>query len=164
MSLKEFAPAYRAEQERTSSIIGSVFGSARCDEDVAAVIELVRRWAAVRDDVHGLALVGSWARGEASEGSDVDLVLLVDQPDAYLNDDTWIGELGASALRTKSWGVLTERRLVLPSGLEIDLGIAAASWATAPVDAGTRRVVTDGIRVVLDPYGLLANLLAAITK
>jgi len=96
----------------------------------------------------------------------VDLVLLADQPGAYLSDEAWIDELGASSVvRTRSWGALTERRLALPSELEIDVGVAAVSWAaTAPVDAGTRQVVTDGIRVVFDLDGVLAELIAAIRR
>jgi hypothetical protein len=94
----------------------------------------------------------------------VDLVLLADQPGAYLSDEAWIDELGASSVvRTRSWGALTERRLALPS--ELDVGVAAVSWAaTAPVDAGTRQVVTDGIRVVFDLDGVLAELIAAIRR
>jgi len=36
--------------------------------------------------------------------------------------------------------------------------------ATLPVDVGTRRVVTDGIRVVFDPDGVLAQLVAAVRE
>lgn len=133
--------------------------------EVDALIEAARRWAARRPDVRALALVGSSARDDAEPDSDVDLVLLVDQPDRYLSDEAWTKELGAgSIIRTKSWGALTERRLALPSGLEVDVGIASIAWAaTAPVDAGTRRVVADGIRVVFDPDNVLTELIAAVT-
>ena len=49
-----------------------------------------------------------------------------------------------------------------PSGLELEIGITATAWAaTAPVDPGTRRVVTEGIRVLHDPEHLLAGLVRA---
>jgi predicted nucleotidyltransferase len=36
-------------------------------------------WALTQGDIQGVALVGSYARGTATETSDVDLVLLADQ-------------------------------------------------------------------------------------
>jgi len=54
----------------------------------------------------------------------------------------------------QQWGAIAERRIVLPSGLEVEVGIGPLSWAQIdPVDAGTRRVVTDGCRILHDPDG-----------
>ncbi len=40
--------------------------------------------------------------------------------------------------------------------------LRATAWAgTEPVDPGTRRVVTDGVRVLHDPEQLLADLVRA---
>lgn len=129
-------------------------------------MDRVRGWAATRSDVHAVALVGSWARRDASADSDVDLVFLVDEPDAYLTDEAWASDLGASSmLRTRSWGAVTERRFSLSSGLEVDVGIASVSWASvAPVDAGTDRVVADGLEIVYDPEGVLAALTEATSR
>lgn len=127
-----------------------------------AVIERVASWARGRPDVVGVLLVGSYARGAARPDSDVDLVVLVEDPVAY--GGQWYAELGLGELvRNQAWGVITEWRLLTPSGLEVELGLGAPSWAaTEPIDAGTRRVVTDGACVVHDPREVLARLLAAI--
>jgi len=46
--------------------------------------------------------------------------------------------------------------------LEVEVGIGPLSWAQIdPVDAGTRRVVTDGCRILHDPDGQLQRLLVA---
>ena len=112
-----------------------------------------------------LALVGSWAAGRGRPDSDVDLVLLTDDPASLLRDDSWhraFGE-GAALVRTADFGALLEQRLRLPSGLEVELCIGGASWAgTEPVDDGTRRVVDDGLQVLWDPEGRLARLLEAV--
>src|SRR6266498_2627622 len=98
-------------------------GSARRDE-VEQVLDRARRWAMGRADVVAVALVGSWARDAARPDSDVDLVVLTTDQAPYLDRDDWIGGLGADRLvMTRSWGPLTERRLVLPSGLEVEVGI-----------------------------------------
>ncbi len=121
-------------------------------------------WSSARSDVVALALVGSWARGEARPDSDVDLVLLSERPADYTGASGWTGGLapGAVLLRDGDWGAIRERRLLLPSGLELEVGVGRPSWAaTEPVDPGTRRVVRDGLRPLHDPRGLLRALAAA---
>jgi uncharacterized protein len=118
-------------------------------------------WAESRGDLAAVALVGSWARKEPRADSDVDLVLLTDDPQSYTQNDDWIQELAPAAtlVRVGEWGVVTERRLRLPSGLEIEVGVGLPSWAaTDPIDDGTRRVVQMGLRSLYDPRGLLARL------
>jgi hypothetical protein len=118
------------------------------------------RWAGGRPDLRAVALVGSRARGEARPDSDVDLVFLTDDPAAYIERDDWAFELGARAIvRTRRWGVLVERRLAMPDGPELDVGIVSPSWAsTAPLDPGTARVAREGLVALHDPDGLLAAL------
>ncbi|MFJ9286661.1 hypothetical protein ACIRPE_28475, partial [Kitasatospora aureofaciens] len=70
-------------------------------------------------------------------------------------------EVRAAAF-TLGLGIASERRHSTDSGLEVEVGIGSPAWAkTDPVDPGTRRVVTDGARVLHDPAGILAGLLAA---
>ena len=89
--------------------------------------------------------------------SDLDVVLLAEDREPFVRDDAWVHALGGTGLvRTRGWGPMTERRFVLPSGFEVELGVA-----TDPVDGGTRRVVTDGMSIVYDPEGLLARLMHA---
>ena len=140
--------------------LGAVSGER--EAEIREVAERVTRWAARRSDVVGVLLVGSCARGAAGPDSDVDLVLLTTDPSRY-TDGAWVPEpaLG-EVLRVRAWGPLTEWRHVTASGLEVELGISSADWARIdPVDEGTRRVVTDGARVLYDPAGTLAALIRA---
>jgi len=136
------------------------------DARVAEVERVVRQashWAATRPDVRALLLVGSWARQAARPDSDVDLVVLTTTPDVYTPDGAWTRALDAVGIsRVQQWGPIAERRLVLPSGLEVEIDIGPLSWAQAdPVDAGTRRVVTDGCHILYDPAGQLQRLIVA---
>ncbi len=92
----------------------------------------------------------------------MDVVLLTDEPARYTDAEEWVDALGGVGLvRTQSWGAITERRFALPSGLEVEVGVGRPSWARiAPLDKGTRSVVTGGMRVLYDPDRLLAKLLA----
>lgn len=128
--------------------------------------ELLRRttqWAHASADIRAVAVVGSWARGEQRMDSDVDLVIVVNDVNPFLHDDSWIAPLGGTTMvRTQQWGLSHERRFALVSGLEVEAGFVTDEWTrTNPVDAGTRRVVTDGMDIVYDPRRILAALQAA---
>ena len=132
--------------------------------EVESVLQHLTRWAQRRSDIRALALVGSWVHGAPHESSDVDLVLLTDSPEHYIGDSDWSPDLGgACVVRTVDWGAITEKRFALPSGLEIELDVGTPSWASVhPIDSGTRTVVTDGMRVLHDPDGLLARLATSL--
>lgn len=132
-------------------------------ERIERLLDEAVAWARRRPDVRGVALVGSWARGAARPDSDVDLVVLTDDPGHYVEGEEWTAELGGTRIvRTQAWGPLTERRLLLDDGLELEVGVVLPSWAaTDPVDPGTRRVVTDGMRILHDPEGRFAGLALA---
>lgn len=133
---------------------------------IEQLLDRAHAWAREQPDIRGLALVGSWARGSARTDSDVDLVVLTTASDRYLSDDEWSAALGATrVLPTQAWGPLTERRLLLEDGLEVEVGLTDPAWAaTDPVDPGTLRVVTDGMRILHDPDGRLAALAAAAIR
>lgn len=130
--------------------------------EIVSIVHQVTRWAAQRDDIHGLLLVGSCARNAARPDSDIDIVLLTDDLARYSGltcaDQLAVG----AAIRTRSWGAIIERRFVTATGLEVEINIARPDWASVtPIDPGTRRVVTDGVRILYDPTQALANLLHA---
>lgn len=129
--------------------------------EVAGVLAAAVEWAEAQADVAGVAVVGSWARDAARMTSDVDLVLLTDAPAKYLASDDWLAAFDAvDVVRRQQWGpYLTEVRIARESGLEVEVGITALAWARVdPVDDGTRRVVTDGMRILHDPQDLFAKL------
>ncbi len=129
-----------------------------------AFIAQFAEWAADHPDVRAAALVGSWARGAAREGSDIDLILIVTDPADFLQQDAWLNTFGVVERVTREdWGRVQSLRVYYQGGPEVEFGITTAEWVgTSPVDAGTARVVHDGLRILVDPDGLLADLLAAL--
>ena len=134
-------------------------------DQVSAILDGFVTWAMDDPSISAVGLVGSWARGEARDESDVDLVVLTTEPDRFLEHDDWFPAVGASAklIRNEDFGVIQERRLLLPSGLEVEVGFGLPSWAaTEPVDDGTRRVASEGMTILHDPLGLLRTLLDVV--
>ncbi len=130
------------------------------------MLTAIAGWAAQRDDVVGVAVVGSWARGTPRLDSDLDVVVLTEDKARYVGKDDWVRSLfgqGAEIVRTADWGPLTERRVQLHSGLEVEFGFASPAWAaTGPVDSGTARVVRGGCRPLVDGRNLLKGLIQAL--
>ena len=130
----------------------------------ASVCSILSDWAANRADVDGLLLIGSYARETATMSSDVDLVLLTTSPQSYL-DGAELGRVlgrGSNLIREAEWGPLAERRFRLRSGLVVEVGVALPAWASAPLDAGTARVLRDGHRILFDPRGICAEAVRTI--
>ena len=98
--------------------------------------------------------------------SDIDFVLLTVSKDHYVTGNEWVAEAvsqQADIVQTQEWGPLTERRVRLPSGLDVDFGFAAPSWAsTDPVDPGTVQVVVGGCVPLVDPESHFARLIAVV--
>ena len=62
----------------------------------ARLLERIIAWALAQEGVRAMALVGSGARQDhpADQWSDLDLVLVADDPQAYLGSTAWLAELG----------------------------------------------------------------------
>ena len=74
----------------------------------------------------------------------------------------------SAGLETGHWsdcdyGSACSRHLTFDNGAEIEVSFVPPTWtATDPVDPTTRRVASDGLRVVHDPSGRLGRLLAVL--
>ncbi len=127
------------------------------------IIQKVKAFAESEKDIIGLALVGSYARGEAREDSDIDFVIITNNPDAYLDSDEWIKLFGrVKEIRYEDYGLAQSKRVFYSGGPEVEFGITTPQWtATNPMDEGTRKVITNGFRILYDRDGFLDNLLIA---
>jgi SAM-dependent methyltransferase len=134
--------------------------------EVEHLVAVTPVWASTRMDVEAVALVGSWARQAPRDDSDVDLVILTNDPPLYIDSEDWATDFGVTRfVKTSKWGALTERRSVTASGLEVEFGITSPAWAsTDPADSGTLRVAADGIRILYDRTGRLAELVELVTS
>jgi predicted nucleotidyltransferase len=123
------------------------------------------RWAEQRKHVAGLLLVGSHARGTARPDSDIDVLLLVAEPEPYVSNQDWLQDFGSvTQADVEDWGAVTSIRVLYQTGDEVEFGLAPPRWAEHPFDKGTAKVLRDGFRVLYDPRGLLKNLRSELER
>jgi len=127
--------------------------------NVSAFLDAFRCWARAQPDIEAVALVGSYARNAATESSDVDLVILTSEVDRYLRDRSWLSLFGEAAeCREEDYGRVTSVRVFYGGGLEVECGFTTPDWAEVPIDEGTLPVVTDGVKILEDPQGIIARM------
>ena len=130
---------------------------------IASFVEAVRTWAASYPDVRGLALVGSYARGEPTPESDVDLLFLVEDVDVFLSDMRWTQSFGESSrAQMETWGDVRSVRVWYRDGPEVEFSVALMDWASLPLDPGTARLLREGVVLLFDPRGLLMAALESL--
>lgn len=152
--------------------------------------ERIVAWATSRSDVRGAVIVGSRARltdRPADEFSDLDLLLLADDPSRYLDSSQWVHEIGTPIVTFLERTITGdhERRVLFDGALDVDfnflrtahirilnryIGIKSrAPFLVGLVPRKLRReiegkiavaggVLRRGYRVLSDKDGLLSNL------
>lgn len=122
---------------------------------VEGILDDLVHAAMTRADVHGVLLVGSQGRGTADEYSDIDVVILCDDPGRLVEDETLWRSLGPVLMTySDNYGEDADRRLVLQDGSDIELIFEPTSWFESEHAA---RTLSFGYRVV---YGSDAPFVA----
>ena len=135
--------------------------------DPAGLLARVEDWARTDAGVHGLLLLGSRARSEqpADVWSDTDLIVVVDDPEAFLADVSWPARFGAVAITfiEQTGHGRRERRVLYADGTDLDaVPVAFAEMRDGVSDPGALAILGKGHRVLVDKAGLFDRLPAAI--
>ena len=132
-------------------------------EHIRSLFKQIKAWSESQSNIIAIALVGSYARGEAAESSDVDLVIITSSPEAMINNPEWIENFGRpNKISLEDWGKVQSIRALYPNGLEVEFGITDMNWLAQPIDEGTVSVIEDGIQVVFERDGYLSAKLDKI--
>ena len=119
-----------------------------------------RRWAASRPDILGVALVGSYARNQATDTSDVDLAIVAKQPEIYLRDTQWARHFGTvNCQQSENYGKVTSVRVWYPGEFEVEYGFTDETWCALPVDEGTKQVISHGMQILTERASTLSRLI-----
>ena len=127
-------------------------------DKITQFLNEITNWAFLRADILALAVVGSHARGAATPTSDLDLVLICTDPAQYLQNTDWVRQFGDVAKQqVEDYGLLTSLRVWYSAGPEVEFGLTDENWAAQPLDEGSRRVISDGMRVLFEKDHILSR-------
>jgi predicted nucleotidyltransferase len=137
------------------------------DQQIDLIVRVVLAWATAQPKIRAVALIGSHARGTARADSDIDLMLLATDPDSFRVAIEWVEQIDWYSIdaRPQNWqdenydAVWSRRIWLAPHSRELELSFAHLSWTSVkPIDAETRRVISEGCRILYDPDALLVRL------
>lgn len=133
--------------------------------NVRIFLQSIVEWAKNEPDLMALALVGSHARGEGGPDSDVDLIILLRNPEEYLKDRDWISEFGEPGhILQEKWGKVTSLRVLYTNGLEVEYGLANLEWGSDPSDEGDAQVIVNGLIILYEKDRHLSSKLKPFLK
>lgn len=114
-------------------------------------IEEVKIWADGNSEIEAVILVGSYAQNRNRPTSDIDLCILSSRKSDLITQTDWLQQFGnIQRKRTEYYGAVTSIRVWYIEGFEVEFGIADLSWISLPLDAGTKRVLSDGFAIITD--------------
>jgi len=126
--------------------------------DITHFLSNLVTWARRQPGIGAVALVGSHARGTARPDSDIDILLLLDDPQVFLADTGWVRVFGEPARQeVEYWGKVTSLRVWYADRREVEYGLAGLDWGSDPADEGDMQVIRNGIRVLYEREGRLSS-------
>jgi len=127
--------------------------------NVVSFLEEFSRWAKTQEDIDAVMLVGSYARDAATAESDLDLMILTTKISSYFQDQIWVSQFGeVEESKVEHWGRVETLRVFYKESIEVEYNFSSPDWADIPVDAGTHSVISDGMKILSDPQGILKRL------
>ena len=160
LSLRGVNPAVMQLDE---SLLANV--NTRMDLIEAAVAD----WARENADVHAAVVVGSQARTDtpADRWSDLDVILIVDDPEPYAESAEWVSEFGTPALTflEDTPAGQRERRVLYETGEDVDLPLLPLSTLDRLGQSqNANALLARGYRLLVDKIGLEERLQSLVER
>lgn len=133
------------------------------------LIEKFIQWAKTEDNIRAAFVIGSRARVDhpADEWSDLDVIILANNPESYWAATDWLHHLGqpwVTFLEPTPDGREFERRVLFEGGLDVDFVPSAAAGFRQMLDQGIPPDLADiihrGVRVLVDKDNLWGRVAA----
>ncbi len=130
-------------------------------------------WAKEEEGIRSALILGSRARADhpADASSDLDIAILVVDPQPYLSGADWVRKIGQpwlTFIEHTGDGHFYERRVLFEGGYDVDFAFfpveAMQGVLTGQFPADLADILQRGVSVILDKDGLAAQLIAAAPK
>jgi len=135
------------------------------DHKLQKIIPAILEWTTLREEITGVALTGSYARGEAREDSDIDLLVFVKDPETF-GQTRWIKNINWSKInlefRSSNDGYYRSNRftqIFFTNGLEIEFIFPDREWLSdAPLKPDNVHILKKGFVILYDREQKLKQL------
>lgn len=119
-------------------------------------IDNVKMWLSKQADTVAALLIGSYARGEERNDSDVDFIIVVENVDKWLTNKNWAKLFGqVMSVATEVYEDVQAVRVYYEDGLELEFGFVTRSWLEKPYVPSTQEVFDKKTIVLFDREKLL---------
>jgi Predicted nucleotidyltransferases len=127
------------------------------DHKLQQIIPAILEWGRLREEITGVALTGSYARGEAREDSDIDLLIFAENPKTF-GQTGWIKDINWNKInlefRSSNDGFYGNNQFIqflFTSGLEIEFIFPDREWLNdAPLKPETIYILKKGFVILYD--------------
>lgn len=127
--------------------------------DFQLFISNIKSWANEEQGIESIFLVGSYARNEQKDTSDVDICIITSEKNKFIEHPDFLMRFGVVIKqKIEYWGACTSVRVWYENSFEVEFGFVEASWISQPLDEGTYKVLNDGYQIILDKQGHFENL------
>ncbi|WP_312370103.1 aminoglycoside 6-adenylyltransferase [Lachnoclostridium sp.] len=124
------------------------------------------KWGNGTDKLYVALMIGSQARKDhpADDFSDLDIIMVVDDPDYYLYSSQWIEQIGNSHISfiENTIGGGKERRILFDNALDVDFVILSRNNFEIAIRSGEVEILKRGYRILIDKIGI-EHLLPSIS-
>lgn len=126
------------------------------------LIERIVRWGEREKSLHAALIIGSQAREDhpADENSDLDLILVVDEPETFIGSDDWLDEIGPFHISFVENTIAheRERRVLFTGALDVDFVLLPKDSIQKLEGGEALGILCRGCRVLIDKIGLAPKL------
>lgn len=126
---------------------------------ISSFLDKVKSYGEESDMINAVVLVGSYAREEAGEDSDVNLTVISTTPKLLIEDEMFINEFGkVTKIEKENHGIIASIRVWYEDNMEVEFRITSPLWISKPLDEETLKILKDGYRVILDKRNYFTNM------
>jgi len=126
------------------------------------IVDNFVRWGEACNNLCAALIIGSQARTDhqADEYSDLDIIMIVDNPIYFLSSDQWLRNIGDYHIsfveNTIDGG--KERRVLFDNALDVDFVMIPTSNINALNDGDAAKILEHGYHILIDKIGLQAKI------
>lgn len=119
---------------------------------------LVKKWIQNEERISLALVIGSYARNEQRDDSDIDYILMTDDIDDFVENTNWTKLFGAVvSVNQELYEEVTALRIYYREDIELEFGFVSADWLDKPLKEATQEAINGGYRLIKDDQNRLKN-------